>query len=239
MNTTAHHPSTDGSIVSTIVPQRKREFSYHPPCEPLKIYHQDSMILVAEKPAELLSVPGKSSHHKDSMQTRLLAQFPELGVVHRLDMATSGLMVFALSKAAQRHLGLQFERRHVKKRYVAQIWGTPHAPKGEIDLPLRCDWPNRPLQTVDFKQGRAAQTRFEIANHSGDHTTLFLYPVTGRSHQLRVHLQAIGHPILGDGFYAHDAAYKATPRLMLHADQLSFFHPEDGRQCLFRSPPPF
>jgi len=159
-------------------------------------------------------------------------------LVHRLDRDTSGVMVFALTANAQRHLGLQFEKRHVKKTYVARVWGEIREKTGTVDLPLIVDWPNRPLQMVDHENGRSAQTDWRVMRIDGKETRVRLFPKTGRSHQLRVHMREIGHPILGDPFYA-DGAARDYPRLMLHAESLRFRHPDGGAGVTFKKPVPF
>ena len=172
------------------------------------------------------------------MLSRLQAAFPDALLVHRLDRDTSGVMVFALTRHAQRHLGLQFERRQVRKTYVARVWGEMMERAGEIDLPLCVDWPNRPLQIVDLENGKPALTQWRVLRKSEDETRLRLMPKTGRSHQLRVHMQSIGHPILGDAFYATGTA-REFPRLMLHSESLRFRHPDGGKGTTITSPPPF
>jgi tRNA pseudouridine32 synthase/23S rRNA pseudouridine746 synthase len=190
------------------------------------------------KPAGLLSVPGKGDHLSDCLMARLLAAFPEALLVHRLDMDTSGVMVFARTPQAQRHLGLQFEKRQVKKVYLARVWGEMAEKEGHIDLPLIVDWPNRPRQHVNFETGKPAQTDWRRVRVEEGTTRVRLMPKTGRSHQLRVHMKEIGHPILGDPFYATGPALE-FPRLMLHAESLKLRHPEGGRGMAFRAPAPF
>ena len=214
------------------------EFTYAPPTGPLDVVHKDADLLVLNKPSGLLSVPGKAAEHADCLEARAKVAFPEALLVHRLDMDTSGLMVFAMNKAAQRHLGLQFERRHVAKTYEALVWGQP-ADAGEVDLPLIVDWPNRPLQMVDHERGKKAHTAWEVIAREATHARLRLSPTTGRSHQLRVHMLAIGHPILGDRFYAKGEALTAAPRLCLHALSLEVFHPNGGARTRFQAPCPF
>lgn len=211
---------------------------YTPPDTPLDIVHEDAEILIANKPAGLLSVPGKGPELADCLIARLQEVFPEILLVHRLDRDTSGVMVFARTRHAQRHLGLQFEKRMVKKTYVARVWGTPTEPSGTIDLPLIVDWPNRPIQKVCFETGKSAQTEWKKINSDGETSRLRLFPKTGRSHQLRVHCLSIGHPILGDPFYATGPA-QAFDRMMLHAEELRIKHPEGGRSLKFRSKTPF
>jgi len=214
------------------------EFTYAPPTGPLDVVHRDADILVLNKPSGLLSVPGKAVEHADCLELRAKAAFPEALLIHRLDMDTSGLMIFALNKAAQRHLGLQFERRHVAKTYEALVWGQPDD-EGEVDLPLIVDWPNRPLQMVDHARGKPALTRWQVLAREADYARVKLMPKTGRSHQLRVHMLALGHPILGDRFYAKGPALDAAPRLCLHAKQLEIFHPSGGARVAFSVECPF
>jgi len=211
---------------------------YHPPSTPLAVLYADHEILLVDKPAGLLSVPGKGAHLADCLLSRVQGAFPEALLVHRLDRDTSGITVFALTPAAQRHLGLQFEKRQVKKTYVAQVWGHVRDKTGTVDLPLIVDWPNRPRQKVDHAQGRPAQTDWRVIRYEDRTTRLRLYPKTGRSHQLRVHMQTLGHPILGDPFYAEGPARDA-PRLMLHAEALKLRHPDGGKGLSFSAKSPF
>lgn len=201
---------------------------YDPPGAPVSILHEDPALLFVDKPAGLLSVPGKGPHLADCLLSRVQAVFPQALLVHRLDRDTSGVMVFALTQQAQRHLGLQFEKRQLRKSYIALVDGAVAEKSGRIDLPLAVDWPNRPRQKVDHEAGRAARTDWTRLSIRDGTTRLRLSPLTGRSHQLRVHLQAIGHPILGDPFYAEGHARDA-PRMMLHAERLRLRHPEGGR----------
>lgn len=212
--------------------------AYAPPQTPLAVIHADHEVLVLDKPAGLLSVPGKGTHLADCLLARAQAAFPEALLVHRLDRDTSGVMVFALTPHAQRHLGLQFEKRRVKKTYVARVAGEVAGDSGTIDLPIGSDWPNRPRQKVDFEAGRAAVTEWRVVRRGEGETRVRLYPQTGRSHQLRVHMRELGHPILGDPFYATGAA-RDHPRLMLHSESLRFRHPDGGRGMAFSSKPPF
>ena len=211
---------------------------YRPPDTPLDVLHHDHELLLVNKPAGLLSVPGKGAHLADCLLSRVQAAFPEALLVHRLDRDTSGVMVFALSRHAQRHLGLQFERRQVRKTYIARVRGHVDQREGVVDLPLSVDWPNRPRQKVDRENGRPALTRWRVLKHEEGATRLRLMPETGRSHQLRVHMLAIGHPILGDPLYAEGPARQA-PRLMLHAESLRLRHPDGGRGMTFRARCPF
>lgn len=212
--------------------------SYTPPDTPLAVLHEDAEVLLVDKPEGLLSVPGKGPHLADCLLSRVQDAFPDALLVHRLDRDTSGVMIFALTPHAQRHLGLQFEKRMTKKTYVARVWGTPEAKTGTVDLPLIVDWPNRPKQKVCFETGKPAQTDWRVMKSQGETSRIRLQPHTGRSHQLRVHMLALGHPILGDPFYATGAA-RDFPRLMLHSQELRFKHPQGGRSMKIRSDAPF
>jgi len=215
------------------------EHDYRPPQEPLRILHADHEILVVDKPSGLLSVPGKGGHKADCLIERLRGPYPEVLLVHRLDADTSGVMVFALTPHAQRHLGLQFEHRQTKKHYLARLWGHLHPDAGRVDLPLIVDWPNRPRQHVNHETGKPAQTDWKVLRREVDGTTrVRLNPLTGRSHQLRVHMLSLGHPILGDPLYAEGPA-RDFPRLMLHAESLRLRHPDGGRHMTFTAACPF
>lgn len=212
--------------------------AYTPPDVPLAVLHEDAEVLLVDKPSGLLSVPGKGPHLADCLLTRVQDAFPDALLVHRLDRDTSGVMIFALTAHAQRHLGLQFEKRMTKKTYVARVWGEPKEKVGTVDLPLIVDWPNRPLQKVCFETGKPAQTDWRVVKVEAETARLRLQPHTGRSHQLRVHMQALGHPILGDPFYATGPA-RDFPRLMLHSEELRFKHPQGGRSMKIRAATPF
>lgn len=214
---------------------------YTPPQEPwLHILYQDEHIMVVNKPSGLLSVPGRLAEYKDSVMTRIQRDFPAAECVHRLDMATSGVIVVAMTKAAERELKRQFREREPQKTYVARVFGHPAQEKGLVDLPLICDWPNRPKQKVCFETGKAAQTEYEVLEYAADNSArVRLKPITGRSHQLRVHMLALGHPILGDNFYAHDEARAMAPRLQLHAEKLTLTHPQYKTPVTFRQPADF
>lgn len=215
-------------------------FEYAPPTEPyLTVLHQDEDILVLDKPSGLLTVPGKAAEHSDCLEKRAQEQFETARIVHRLDMDTSGVVIMAMNAAAHRHLGLQFERRHTKKTYIADVYGVMEDESGTVDLPLRCDWPNRPKQMVDFDEGRKATTHWKILSRGEKYTRVELTPITGRSHQLRVHMLALGHPILGDRFYAQGDALEMADRLCLHAQDLTIFHPTGGETLSFHAPCPF
>lgn len=212
--------------------------NYNPPMDPLVVLHDDHQVILVDKPAGLLSVPGKGEHLADCLITRVQAVFPTALLVHRLDRDTSGVMIFALTPHAQRHLGLQFEKRYTKKTYIARVWGKVEEAKGTIDLPLIVDWPNRPLQMVDHENGRAAVTDWRRLKRSETETRMRLMPQTGRSHQLRVHMLALGHPILGDPFYATGPA-RDFPRMMLHSELLQFRHPDGGAPTKITCKAPF
>ncbi len=215
-------------------------FTYDPPQQPfLELVHQDEDVLLLAKPAGLLSVPGKLQAHKDCLESRAQSRFPTAKTVHRLDMDTSGLLLMGLGEKAHRYLSIGFERRLVHKTYIALVYGQLRQQEGLVDQPLICDWPNRPRQKIDPERGRASQTRWQVLGFEGEMTKVELIPLTGRSHQLRVHMASIGHPILGDRFYAHEAAQTAAPRLMLHAHKLAFRHPKDGERVSFCAPCPF
>ena len=210
------------------------------------LVHVDASLLVLDKPAGLLSVPGRGEDKQDCLSTRVQACYPDALVVHRLDMATSGLMLMARSVGIQRTLGALFERREVDKRYIAVVDGLPppaQSPDGWslIDLPIIVDWPRRPLRIIDAELGKASQTRWRVLSHdsAAQTTRLELKPLTGRSHQLRVHLQALGHPILGDRLYAPEAVCAMAERLLLHACALAFTHPVSGEATRFESSAPF
>jgi len=211
---------------------------YAPPDTPLAVLLADHEVLVVEKPAGLLSVPGKTPDLADCLLARVRAAFPTALLVHRLDRDTSGVMIFALTPHAQRHLGLQFEHRQTKKSYVARVWGEVADPSGTVDLPLAVDWPNRPLQKVDPEHGRPAVTDWRVLRRGAGETRIRLMPRTGRSHQLRVHMATLGHPILGDPFYATGPA-RDFPRMMLHSEVLQLRHPDGGRGTRVTSPCPF
>ncbi|AOR62486.1 bifunctional tRNA pseudouridine(32) synthase/23S rRNA pseudouridine(746) synthase RluA [Pectobacterium wasabiae] len=199
------------------------------------VIYQDQHIMVVNKPSGLLSVPGRAPENKDSVMSRIQADYPTAESVHRLDMATSGVIAVALTKAAERELKRQFREREPKKCYLARVWGHMAQDEGVIDLPLICDWPNRPKQKVCFETGKSAQTEYQVLSRDDDGTTrVKLMPITGRSHQLRVHLLALGHPILGDGFYAHPDAKAMAPRLLLHAQELAITHPAFNTPMHFR-----
>ena len=222
-------------------------WSAGPPVPPgLAVVFADEALLVFDKPAGLLAVPGRGDDKQDCLASRAQQQWPDALVVHRLDMATSGLIVMARNPPAQRALNLAFEKRQVHKQYEAVVDGHLDAPGtpdgwGLVDLPLIVDWPNRPRSIVDHSLGRPARTRWRVLEHDpvAGTTRVLLEPVTGRSHQLRVHLQALGHPILGDLLYAPPDTQAAAPRLLLHAALLGFIHPSTAAALQVESAAPF
>jgi Pseudouridylate synthases, 23S RNA-specific len=214
---------------------------YHPPINPwLSILYQDDHIVVVNKQPGILSVSGNKPQFIDSIIYRLQQKYSYVESVHRLDMATSGIMVAALSKLADREIKKQFRERIPKKHYIAVVFGHVKHDTGTIELPLICDWPNRPRQMVDLEKGKHALTEYQVLTRNPDNTTrIKLFPFTGRSHQLRVHMQAIGHPILGDKFYAHHEAFSMSKRLLLHAQLLTINHPKTGESMTFICEPDF
>jgi len=206
----------------------------------LPLLHLDAHLLVLSKPAGLLAVPGRGPDKQDCLSARVQAAYPEALVVHRLDMATSGLMLMARSLQVQRALAAAFEARQVRKRYQALVHGQLPLSNDwqEIRLPLAADWPRRPLQRVDAEHGKPSLTRWQALGHEGPNTRVLLEPVTGRTHQLRVHFCAIGHAIVGDALYASDGG-RSSPRLLLHACELALQHPVTGQALHLHDSPPF
>lgn len=212
------------------------EFSYHPPTEPwLDILYQDKDIIVLNKPSGLLTNPGRGAHLADSLLSRVQQQFPLAQLVHRLDLATSGVVVMALRRKAEAALKQQFADRLVKKRYLALVWGAVTPAEGVIELPLIADSVNPPRQKVCFVEGKPAITHYRMLQQLADRALVELEPITGRSHQLRMHMLHLGHPILGDAFYAHSEALNAAPRLMLHAATLQVLQPYHGTPLTFNA----
>lgn len=207
---------------------------------PVQWVHEDADLLVLDKPAGLLSVPGRGPDKQDCLSARVQAQRPEALVVHRLDMATSGLMLMAAHARSQQVLSRAFEARQIRKQYVAQVLGRISETYEQawhcIDQPLAADWPNRPRQMIDWQRGRPSQTRWRVLQRGQACSRVLLEPITGRSHQLRVHLQALGHPIVGDTLYAPQGP---ATRLMLHACRLELDHPTTGHRLVIESQPPF
>ncbi len=214
------------------------DFVYNPPDVPLTVLYEDAHLVVVDKPAGLLSVPGKLEGRSDCMIGRLQAARWDALLVHRLDCDTSGVMIFARTKQAQGFLGQEFEKRSATKTYIARVKGEVDGEAGHIDLPMGSDWPNRPRQMIDHENGRPAQTDWQVIGRAEGETRLRLSPLTGRSHQLRVHMLAMGHVILGDPIY-DVAGANAWPRLMLHAETLALHHPQCGERVHFAAPCPF
>ena len=223
------------------MPQRELRPHLLPPAGALVIVHADDSLVVIDKPAGLLSVPGRGPDKADNASLRVQAEFPDALIVHRLDMATSGLLLLARGAAMQRALSRLFEAREVTKHYEASVSGLMCHDHGEIDLPLGADWPQRPRQMVDHAHGKPSLTRYRVLSRdaASGTTRLLLQPVTGRSHQLRVHLQAIGHPIEGDALYAPPDAAAMHERLMLHATRIELRHPVTGAELCVCSAAPF
>jgi tRNA pseudouridine32 synthase/23S rRNA pseudouridine746 synthase len=228
------------------------DFIYQPPMAPyLDIIYQDKDVVVLNKSSGLLSVPGRLPEHKDCLQNRVQRILPTATVVHRLDMATSGIIIMALNKPAHVAISRQFEQRKTQKSYIARVYDHVKKHEGTVNLPLICDWPNRPKQKVDHDNGKPSLTHYKVLSYNDDQvinngsdnsiksTLVELTPVTGRSHQLRVHMLALGHPILGDRLYAHQQALMASSRLQLHAQHLSLAHPVTGELLNFNAPCPF
>lgn len=211
---------------------------YNPPQEPwLDLVYRDDYIAVVNKPSGLLSVPGNQPQYYDSAMSRVKEKYGFCEPAHRLDMATSGILLFALSKAADRELKRQFREREPKKYYQALVWGHVEHDHGVVELPLICDWENRPRQKICFERGKRAVTFYDVLQrYPNNMTRVKLTPITGRSHQLRLHMLALGHPILGDKFYAHPQAKALSPRLCLHAESLQIQHPISGETMEFTAP---
>lgn len=212
-----------------------------PPDTGLDMVYADDYLLIVNKPAGLLSVPGRGPEKQDCLLSRVQREFPAALTVHRLDMCTSGLMVLALGKAMERALSILFQQRKVEKRYIAVVDGKPEADSGEIDLPLITDWPNRPRQMVSYEHGKPSQTRYRVLayDQNTDASRVELEPLTGRTHQLRVHMMRLGHAILGDEFYASPEVYAKAERLLLHAMELGFEHPVSDERISFEAEPDF
>lgn len=217
--------------------------AYHPPSlQELSILHVSRELIILDKPSGLLTVPGRGVDKSDCLLSRVQAEFPDAMIVHRLDMATSGIVVMGRGPKAQRALSILFQERKVKKCYQALVDGQWTVNReGEINLPIMADWPNRPRQKIDPILGRPSLTRYRVIglDASQDTSRIELFPVTGRSHQLRVHMESAGHPILGDGLYGTEKSRKKADRLMLHASHIEFAHPDNGALISVGSPPPF
>ncbi len=227
------------AILAAVAPPSPLD--YRPPTTPwLTVVHEDSRLVALDKPALLLTVPGKPEGHGDCLEARAQARYPDARIVHRLDRPTSGLVVMARDPDAHRILGLQFEKRQVAKTYIARVDGWLAEDAGEIDAPLCGDWPNRPRQMVSAAHGKPSLTRWRVLSREpGGATRVRLEPKTGRTHQLRAHMAWIGHPILGDEFYAPPGARAAADRLQLHAERLRLRRPNDGAPLDLHAPCPF
>jgi tRNA pseudouridine32 synthase/23S rRNA pseudouridine746 synthase len=207
--------------------------------EETRILYEDADLLLVRKPDLLLTSPGRHPLNKDCMITRLRERYPTASIVHRLDLDTSGIMVVPLNKPTHAHISRQFQERRVDKTYTAVVFGEVQDDEGEVDLPIATDWQNRPLQMICHQRGKSALTRYRVVERLGDRTRMLLMPVTGRSHQLRIHMRELGHPILGCDMYAHEQALGMAQRLLLHATTLSFEHPTTGETLSGHCPPDF
>ena len=205
------------------------------------LLYDDTALLIVNKPTRLLSVPGRGEEKQDCLIRRVQTRYPDALIVHRLDFDTSGLIVLARGKQMHRCLSILFQERQVEKRYIALVDGQLRPSCGEVNLPLLVDWPNRPLHRVDSENGKPSLTRYRVLDYlpEQDASRVELIPETGRTHQLRVHMQALGHPILGDPLYAPPPARAKAERLLLHAEYLAFSHPENGKRLTFTAPAAF
>lgn len=197
------------------------------------VLYEDDDIIMVNKPAGLLSVPGKNLDPEINLLAQVRKHAPTALIVHRLDMDTSGIMVLAKNKASHRHLSIQFQDRLTSKTYQAISFGKPPTDQGYLNLPMRCDWENRPLQIIDFKQGKEATTHWKLTAQYDNAFEVHLTPITGRSHQLRLHMKMLGHPILGDNLYADCQSLALSTRLLLHAARLKITHPKTGQTLQF------
>jgi len=218
-----------------------RSLAYNPPPHTaLDILYRDDHLIVVNKPSGLLSVPGKGIEKSDCMLSRLQAEFPGVQTVHRLDMPTSGIIIYALTNEAQRSLSIMFEKKFMQKQYIANVFGEIRIKKDTISQPLITDWPNRPRQKIDYKSGKPSITKYELLSIDKDNNSIVrLIPVTGRSHQLRVHMSSIGHPILGDELYGISQSRNFSTRLLLHSEKISFEHPVTGKRIVIECPADF
>jgi tRNA pseudouridine32 synthase/23S rRNA pseudouridine746 synthase len=217
-----------------------RPFVYNPPLKPLEIIYIDSSVVVLNKPAGLLTVPGRPENHSDCLLTRVRKKVFGALLVHRLDLDTSGIIIFARTTSSQVNLGHQFEERRTKKIYRAKVSGHIKKDTGLINLPIVVDWPNRPIQKVCFETGKDSITRYKVLERTNAKISLVeLHPITGRTHQLRLHMKSIGHPILGDSLYADEKSFRASERLNLHAFSLEITHPKTDQTKIFSAPVPF
>lgn len=236
--TQAPRPPYDDWIVATVNtpgPNNHRPF----PRVPLEIVHEDDRLVVLNKPSGLLSVPGIGEAKADCLASRVAEAIPGARIVHRLDRDTSGVIVMALDEQTHRDLSVQFQDRKVDKIYIAMVHGVINENEGVIDKPMRKDLDHPPMQIIDHTHGRSAVTHWRVLERQSDRTRLELKPITGRSHQLRLHLKTIGHPILGDDLYAPDDVLRMADRLLLHATSLTFAHPSTGQRLTYRVEPPF
>jgi len=216
------------------------DFIYSPPFDPyLQVVFRDEDIIVLNKGSGLLTVPGRLPEHKDCLENRVVRVIPSATIVHRLDMATSGIIIMALNKPAHVAISQQFEQRKTQKKYIARVFGLVQEKEGSINQPLICDWPNRPKQMIDHDRGKPSLTHYKVISYSTNSTLVELTPITGRSHQLRVHMLSIGHPILGDRLYANKEALAMAPRLNLHAQMLNISHPVTHENMTFIAECPF
>ncbi len=212
--------------------------TYNPPPHiALNILYHDDDLIALSKPDGLLSVPGRGESKQDCMLSRLQIEYPQALVVHRLDMATSGIILFALNKKTQKQLGHLFEKKQMSKKYSAVVHGILKEKTGIINQPLMTDWNNRPKQKIDYKNGKPSQTRFTLisTNNNDNNSRVKLQPITGRSHQLRVHMSSLGHAILGDELYGTKQSRQASHRLLLHAEKLEFKHPCSNKNIVIFS----
>jgi tRNA pseudouridine32 synthase / 23S rRNA pseudouridine746 synthase len=215
--------------------------SYNPPMHNgLDILYLDEHLIIVNKPSGLLSVPGRGIEKSDCLLSRVQLEYPSADIVHRLDMPTSGIILFALNSDSQKALSKLFEQKKIHKQYIAKVYGELECCRGIINLPLIADWPNRPKQKVDFMDGKPSKTNYELISIDGYGNSLVkLLPITGRSHQLRVHMAALGNPIIGDTLYGNDESSEASPRLLLHAEKISFIHPVTTIQIDINCPADF
>jgi len=217
-------------------------FSYQPPIHvDLDIIYQDEYMIVINKPSGLLSVPGRGENKQDCLVSRVKLQFPTALIVHRLDMSTSGIIVLALNVTVHKQLSELFARRKIEKKYIAVVDGVIDTVEGEIDQSLICDWPNRPKQKVDKIHGKASSTYYRVIdiNRTNNSCRVELSPKTGRTHQLRLHMQFLGHAILGDELYGENNVANKAERLLLHASYIKFIHPVKKTKITLDSPVPF
>ncbi len=205
----------------------------------LDVIYADEDILVLNKPSGILTVPGRYEYLSDCLASRAAEKYPTATIVHRIDMETSGVIIMALNKEAHVHISKQFERRKTGKTYIARLFGHLDGEEGTVDEPLICDWPNRPKQMVCYERGKKAVTHWKVLEREEKATRVQFTPITGRSHQLRVHSLVLGHAILGDNLYAEGEAHDGADRLQLHAKTYTLFHPRTGEEVTFEAPEPF